>query len=97
MGIESSLPSADSPYYLESKYRNVLQHDILTTLFERRGVTDMIEQGDIAEIYGKKISEIIDAPENEHIRMLARTGDYHAAKDAVFTLLGETDDMSMAA
>ncbi len=94
MGME--IPSsADNPYRLDLKNRNVLQAKIFETLFKQRGITESLEQATLVGTCGKKISDIIDAQEHEDIRMLARNGDYDAASEAVLALLG--DDMKKAA
>lgn len=87
--------SADNPYRLDLKNRNVLQAKIFETLFEQRGIIELLEQAALVGTYGKKISDIIDAQEHEAIRVLARNGDYDAASEAVLALLG--DDMKIAA
>lgn len=45
-------------------------------------------QGHWAGEYAKKISDIIDAPENEEIRSFAREKDYKSAAKLICKILG---------
>lgn len=98
MGIEKSLENEEEAPYLELPFRNILQYKIFQGMFQQWNITGQREQADLTEKYATRISDIIDDPENKHIRMLARTGDYDAAREMVLPLLDESnDEMKLAA
>jgi hypothetical protein len=71
---ESAL-EASAATRLELEYRNLLQAEIMRQML-RDAIADTDAQLAWADAYGKKVSDIIDAPEHEDLRVLARKGNY---------------------
>ncbi len=77
-------------YRLELEYRNPLQRIIIGE-FQKAHEGDaenLILFSELVHEFAKHLSDIIDAPEHEDIRALARAKKYEEAADLVFTALG---------
>lgn len=86
---------ADNPYRLELGPRNEVQKLILhrelgPNVSDEEMSWWLIEQG-------RPISDILDQPEYEHIRALARAGKYEEAADAVIHVMAEKGIFTQAA
>ncbi len=76
---------------LETEYRSPLQAVIMSAMLLALGKErhDHQAQEEWAAKYAKKISQIIDAPEHDDIRSLARAKKYQEATEIVMGLLGD--------
>lgn len=75
---------------LEIEHRNPLQAFIIKEMLQEKA-HDRFSQEDWAARYGKKISDIIDVPEHEDIRILARAGNYQEAAKMVIDILEKSE------
>lgn len=80
----------DEKYRLEIKHRNPIHALMMKKMLGTR-VRDHFAQEAWAAEYGKKISEILDTPEHENIRELARAGKYEEAAEIILDLLPEEE------
>lgn len=91
---------------LELGHRNRLQWIIISEFqkIHSKEAEDILLFSELVEEFSKHLSDIIDAPERENIRVLARAGNYEEAANLVFDLLGmarpvkaKDDDLKKAA
>lgn len=81
----------DNKYRLEIEYRNPLQVFILKEMLGKK-MHDHKAQEEWGAEYGKKISDILDTPEHEEIRTLAREKKYKEAAETIMEILEEEDE-----
>ncbi len=70
---------------LETKHRDLLQVALIKKFFKEHPTHE--QQLEWVEKYGEKVSDIIDDPNNEGIRRLAREGKYEEAAALVKKIL----------
>ena len=77
-------------YRLELEYRNPLQRIIIAEFQKMHSseAEDLLSFSVLVGEFSKHLSDIIDAPEHEDIRVLARAKKYDEAANLVFTALG---------
>ena len=77
-------------YRLELEYRNPLQRIIIAEFQKMHSseAEDLLSFSVPVGEFSKHLSDIIDAPEHEDIRVLARAKKYDEAANLVFTALG---------
>jgi len=66
---------------LETRYRDLVQVALMKKSFDHHPTSE--EQIDWVEKYGAKVSDILDDPNNEEIRRLAREEKYDEAAELV--------------
>ncbi len=71
---------------LEVEHRNPLQIEIMRRMLRDRFNDPSAQLSWVME-NGKRVSDVIDSPDNEEVRLLARQGNYNAAADQALALL----------
>ena len=83
--MSENLP--DKQYTLETEFRSPLQAFMIKKMLGANSRDRQVGL-ELVDKYAGKISDIIDAPEHEDIRVLARAKKYDEAANLVFTALG---------
>jgi hypothetical protein len=86
--LENNSPA--DKYRLELEYRNPLHAFVLRAMLKEK-TRDHQAQEDWATEYGGRISDVIDTPAHEDIRVLAREGKYKEAAEMVMKILEAED------
>ncbi len=85
--MKEKMPGGESrETRLEIEYRNPLQILLMGKMLGEN-VSDNKSQMEWVEEHGREVSEIIDAPEHEDIRAVARKGDFDEAASMVLEAL----------